>query len=185
MKKANYLLTLFILSVVFTACSDDDSTPLPVNEEEVITTVTVTLTPTDGGDVVTLQMTDLDGEGGNDPVYSDPGVLTSGTAYTGTIELLNEAEEDPENITLEVLEEAEEHQFIYTVGGNLDVSLGYGDFDNNGDPLGVTFNLSSGTASTGTLTFTLRHEPTKPNDNTLDGAGGETDVEATFEISVQ
>ena len=36
-----------------------------------------------------------------------------------------------------------------------------------------------------TLTITLKHEPTKPNDGTLASAGGETDIEVSFPINVQ
>jgi hypothetical protein len=38
--------------------------------------------------------------------------------------------------------------------------------------------------SSGTLTVTLRHEPTKPNTG-LGDAGGETDIAATFNVTVQ
>jgi hypothetical protein len=31
----------------------------------------------------------------------------------------------------------------------------------------------------------LRHEPIKPNDNTLTGAGGETDAEVSFAFEVE
>ena len=42
MKKYIFLLPLLILTLVFTGCSDDDDpTPDPVNEQEVITLVTV------------------------------------------------------------------------------------------------------------------------------------------------
>lgn len=40
-------------------------------------------------------------------------------------------------------------------------------------------------SSLGNLTVTLRHEPTKPNDGTLNGAGGETDVQVAFPVMVQ
>ena len=62
------IVGLFCLSLlVFAACSDDD-TPDPVNEEEVITTMTVTLTPVGGGTAITLRSQDLDGDGPNAPV---------------------------------------------------------------------------------------------------------------------
>ncbi len=50
------LIALF----AFNSCSSDDSKP--VNEEEVITTVTVTLTPVGGGTPVVLTSRDLDGD---------------------------------------------------------------------------------------------------------------------------
>jgi len=44
--------------------------------------------------------------------------------------------------------------------------------------------LVAGAVSSGTLTFTLRHEPTKPNTG-IDDAGVESDVIATFNVAVQ
>ena len=42
MKTLKNLSLLFISALVFTACSSDDDNPEPVNEEEVITTLTAT-----------------------------------------------------------------------------------------------------------------------------------------------
>ena len=53
-----------------------------------------------------------------------------------------------------------------------------------GNPLGLSFILTTSGASSGELTFTLRHEPNKPNSG-LDNAGGETDIEITFNVTVQ
>ena len=185
MKKFKFLATILFANILFVSCSsDDDNTPEPVNEEEVITTFTVTLTPSDGGTSITLQMRDLDGDGPNEPVYSVSDNLISGTTYNGSIVLLNETVSPPENITEEVEEEAEEHQFFYTVGSGLNVTTTYSDVDINEEPIGIEFTLTTGEASSGSLTFTLRHEPTKPNTG-LSDAGGETDITVTFNISIE
>ena len=52
--------------------------------------------------------------------------------------------------------------------------------DSNGNTFGHTFSLKSLSAGTGTLTVTLIHEPTKPNDGNLSTAGGATDIAASF-----
>ena len=39
MKKSIFLIPLLTLALIFTGCSDDDITPEPVNEEELITTM--------------------------------------------------------------------------------------------------------------------------------------------------
>lgn len=184
MKKINFLATAIFMTLLFVSCSNDDDNPEPVNEEEVITTMTITLSPNGGGTPVTLQTRDLDGDGPNAPVIDVSGNLTTGVTYNGAIVLLNETESPAENITEEVEEESDEHQFFYTVGGGLDVSTEYANFDGNANPLGTLFTLNVGTASTGTLTFTLRHEPTKPNTG-LSDAGGETDITATFNVTIQ
>ena len=63
------------------------------------------------------------------------GNLTAGTTYDGTIELLNETETPAEDITEEVQEEADEHQFFYTIGTGLDVTTTYEDEDGDGNPI--------------------------------------------------
>ena len=182
MKTMKFLTATVFVSLLFIGCSDDDA-PEAVNEEEVITTLTVTLVPEDGGTEVILQTRDLDGDGPNAPVITT-GNLAAGVTYVGSIVLLNETEEEPENITEEVEEESDEHQFFYTTTGGLDVTTTYNNFDNADNPLGTQFTLVAGAVSSGTLTFTLRHEPTKPNEG-LEDAGGETDISAEFEVSVE
>ena len=183
MKNLKLLAALFIAMTIFISCDDDDDI-IPVNEEEVITTMTVTLTPAAGGTNITLQTRDLDGDGPNPPEITVSGNLTSGISYNGSIVLLNETEDPAENITEEVEEESDEHQFFYTIGGALDATTTYENFDGDGNPLGTEFSLDAGDASTGTLTFTLRHEPNKPNDGLAD-AGGETDITATFNVTIE
>ncbi len=184
MKKVNFLTTVFLTTLLFVSCSDDDDTPGAVNEEEVITTLTATLTPDGGGTAITIQTRDLDGDGPNAPEVTVSGDLMAGVTYNGSLVLLNETESPAENITNEVEEESLEHQFFFTAGGGLDVTTAYANFDTAGDPLGTEFTLTAGAASSGTLTFTLRHEPTKPNTG-LGDAGGETDIAATFNVTVQ
>ena len=177
------LLSLFAMAgLLFTACSDDDENPDPVNEEELITTMTVTLVPDGGGDTVTLQSRDLDGDGPDAPEITVED-LAANTTYNGSIVLLNESETPPENITEEVEEEDEEHQFFFSVTGSIS-SVAYGDVDGEGNPVGLVFSLDTGDAGNGSITITLRHEPVKPNDGTLANAGGETDIAQTFNVSV-
>ncbi len=178
------LALITLVSSLFIACSSDDDTPIPVNEEEIITTLTLTLTPAAGGTAITLQTRDLDGDGPNAPVISISGDLAPMTTYNGTVVLLNETVTPADNITLEVIEEAEEHQFFYTTNASLDLTTSNFNLDANSNPLGTTFDLTTGAASTGTFTVTLRHEPTKPNTG-LNDAGGETDISATFTVTIQ
>ncbi|XLS27530.1 type 1 periplasmic binding fold superfamily protein [Flavobacteriaceae bacterium M23B6Z8] len=183
MKKNIFLLGL--VSLFFISCSSDD--PDPVNEEEVITTMTVVLSATGQADV-TLKSTDLDGDGPNPPVVEVMGALATNTTYNGTITLLNETETPAEDITEEVKEEDEEHQFFYQVSGSL-ASTAYNDQDSNGNPVGIDFTLTTGETGPGTILITLRHEPNKTAAGVANGditnAGGETDIAQTFSVSVQ
>ena len=182
MKTIKLLAILFIATLTFTACSSDDHDDDHDHEEELITTITYTLT--NGNDVVTLKFTDIDGEGGNPGTYAVSGPLTASTTYTGAIKLENETENPADNITTEVAAEADEHEFFYTttVAGT---TIAKTDMDGNGNPLGITTTVTTGAAGTGTLSVILKHEPTKPNSGTATSAGGSTDVEITFNITVQ
>ena len=182
MKTIKIILAALTISFLATSCSSSD--PEPVNEEELITTLTLTLTP-QTGNVVTLKSVDLDGaDGPNAPVITVSGNLAANMMYTGAVEVLNEAENPAEDITIEVRAEANEHEFFYvsTVSG---IAISKTDTDSNGNPLGIETSFTTGIAGTGSLTVTLKHEPTKPNNNTTTDAGGETDVEATFSVTVQ
>ena len=175
---------LFALTTLTLAsCSNDDS---PVNEEEVITTVTTTLTG--GGQVITLTSRDLDGDGPNAPVVTVSGNLTANTTYIGETVFTNETVSPAEDITVEVEEEGNEHQIFY----QFPVALGsfvYTDVDANGDPIGLSFTLTTGTsATTGNIVVTLRHLPNKSAAGVASGditnAGGATDAQVTFPVVV-
>ena len=185
MKKAKFPVLLFATALLF-SCSDDDK-PTPVNEEEVITTVTATFTAT-GEDPVILSSRDLDGDGPQAPVVSVSGNFSAGTTYAGEITFLNELSNPPVDITEEVAAEGEEHQVFYQQNG-----LGaftYTDEDTNGKPVGLEASFAaSETPSSGTLTITLRHEPNKSAAGVANGqitnAGGNTDAEVSFSVIVE
>ena len=173
--------------VTFASCSDDDA-KTPVNEEEVITTVTATFTPAGGGTAVTLTSRDLDGDGPAAPVNTVSGNFAAGVTYNGAVTFLNELSTPADNITEEIHEEAVDHQLFFQQTG-----LGtftYSDTDANGHPVGLAFKYqASATPATGNLTITLRHLPNKSGVNVPGGditnAGGGTDAEVVFPVVVQ
>ncbi len=171
-----------ILAIAMLGCSDDD-TPQIINAEELITTVILTLTPQSGEQVV-LTTQDLDGDGPDEPVSTVSGSFAENTQYQGVVAFLNETETPAEDITEEVIEEADEHQVFYTISEGLNIQTAYEDQDSQGNALGVQITLSTGVASQGSLTVTLRHEPVKPNTG-IDSAGGETDVATSFDVIVE
>lgn len=178
------LIPLAALLIFTSSCNRDPDVP---NEEELITTLIYTLTPMAGGTPVVLTYRDLDGDGGNPPVITG-GNLTANTTYNGTIVLLDESKTPAEDITAEVRAEGKEHQFFFrsTVSG---VTITYTDTDGNGRPIGLSTQLSTGATGSGNLTITLRHKPNKAAAGVAQGnianAGGETDIEVTFNINVQ
>lgn len=185
MKLTNVLSLLALAALILGGCKSDD--PEPVNEEELITTLIYELTPAAGGTPVTFTFRDLDGDGGDPPVI-EAGKLDATTSYTGKITVLNEQETPAEDITEEVEEEDEEHQFFFTVS-SANLTVTYADMDADGNPVGIATTADTGTPSTGTLTIVLRHEPVKDaagvSDGDITNAGGETDIEVTFEVVIE
>jgi hypothetical protein len=176
------ILTIAITATFLYSCSNDDK---PVNEDEVITTVTTTLTG--GGQVITLTSRDLDGDGPNAPVITVSGNLAANTTYTGSVSFLNETETPAENITTEILDEGVDHQLFFQAPTALG-TFAYADSDANGRPIGLQFTLTTLNATTGNITVTLRHEPNKTaagvSLGNITNAGGSTDAAVTYPVTV-
>lgn len=174
------ILSLVMVMIFLSSCKKDD--PTPVNEEEVITTLKVVLTPAGGGIPVTLEFKDQDGDGSNPPVKTVSGPLSANKTYTGVITLLDESRAVVKDITEEVDEEAEEHLFCFVVtGSNLTVTAS--DADSNGLPVGLSSSWITTSAGSTSVKITLRHQPgTKTG---LCPGTGETDVEVDFSLVVQ
>ena len=150
---------LLAIPFLYFSCDDDNETPDPINEEEVITTMIVTLVNhQNGSDVVTMQTQDLDGDGPNAPVITVSGPLTSGTSYAGSVQFLNEMEDPAEDITEEVQEEDDEHQVFFSASGVV-MEFVYMDFDGDGNPLGTQFVLAPISQGDGSLTCLLYTSP--------------------------
>ncbi len=187
MKNLKISALALITIITFSSCSSDDTATL-VNEEEVITTVTATFTPQGGGTPIVLTSRDLDGDGPDAPVVSVSGNFAKGAVYNGTVTFLNELENPAGNITEEIFEEGHEHQIFYTQTGL--GSFAYTDTDVNGKPTGLSFTYTAtANAATGKLTIRLIHEPNKDAEGVAQGiitnAGGSTDAEVVFNVSVE
>lgn len=188
-RRIAWMLSLLVFTSV--SCKkdkDDEVVPIAlVNEEEVITTVILKFTHNSGGVDRELRFADVDGAGGNAPVYLIDS-LDASASYTVETILLNETTTPVDTISNEVQEEGTAHQFFYTVSG-VDLSVAYGDTDADGRPIGLLTTMSSGTPGSGTLLVTLRHEPDKSAAGVAAGditnAGGETDVEVSFPLVVR
>lgn len=182
---SNHYIVLFFALFILASCNKEE--PMVEDPEELITTLIYTLTPIDGGIPVEFKFTDIDGDGGNAPTITTE-TLASNTTYTGVISLLNESETPAENVGEEVAEEDEEHQIFFVATG-VDFVVSYADTDSDGNPLGLATTLITQSEGNGTLTVTLRHEPSKDADGVSNGditnAGGETDIEVTFPVIIQ
>jgi hypothetical protein len=192
MKNLKITVLAIIAIISFESCSKDEVTkkPDPVNEEELITTVTAIFTPVGGGTAVTLKSKDLDGDGPNAPEVTVSSSFALNKTYNGEVTILDESKTPAGNITAEVQTEAVDHQLFYQKTGSLpafeytpaaDAPTNY---DSNGKPLGLKTRLITTTAATGTLKITLRHLLNKSGANVSGGditnAAGATDFEVTF-----
>ena len=200
MKDVRSLLTALLLvgALAFlSGCDKDD--PEPENIPEAITKVELTFSSVGAADVV-VTATDPDGDGPQNYTLSGPINLARNRSYTLTVDLFNELA--PVNSTeyfigLEVLEEADEHMFFYGWTGNIfsdpagngnidnrtDV-VNYLDEDNKGLPLGLFTDWTTVNGSApGTLRIVLKHQPGIKSAASTAG-DGESDLDVTFNVSV-
>lgn len=184
MLKTQQLFLLLALFAILTAGCKKDDEVIPEDEQELITTIQLTLTNvTNSTEVVTATWRDTDGPGGTAPVITVLN-LRANVTYTGVIEFLDESQPaTPENITEEIEEEGEDHEIFYVVSGaNLTVTSR--NTDNNGLALGTSANFASGASSTGTLKVVLKHKPgSKAANDPV--TKGETDIDADFPLQIQ
>lgn len=189
MKSLHKILGLFLATtLVLGACKKKD--PEPVNEVEVITKVTLRFTNTaNTSETVTMTWEDSDGVGGSAPVITG-GTLKRNTSYNIDIEVRGE---DNKDITEEISEEAEEHQFYFGFSTTtMFSSFEYLDKDKNNQPLGLrtratTINGSGG----GNLQVILVHEGNKSQNIAATPwvftptVGGEQDFNITLPVVVE
>lgn len=186
-------------TLLFIACSEDEQTEM-ADEQELITMVILNLQDSTNNSMQ-FMFSDVDGSGGMAPQITAP-PLTANTTYDGTIQFINamqgskdsEEQEDEEDISLGenvselIAEEAVDYQVFYALSSQVDASISYvdNDVDVNGDAVGLQVQLTTGSASTGTLTITLLFEPEKPNPiDDLSNAEGIINSEVTFDIVIE
>lgn len=187
--KIKSIFTILMLSLVVFACKKDDKTPTPSNpngntpppnEEELITTIVLTFTDTMGLTTpFTVTFADPDGDGGNAPTTHEVINLDSNKYYNVSIQFLDQSKTPAEDITQEVVAEADEHLICYNLSGT-NLSVTRSDSDGTYE-LGVLSFWSTGLPSSGTVTVVLKHQP-----GIKDGSCGigDTDVEVVFDVVI-
>ncbi len=180
MKKLNliYLMTFVsLMAVTISGCKPDEPGP---DEEEVITTLTLTFTNAATSAITTATFKDPDGDGGNPPTQFDEIVLAANSTYNVAITLLNESESPVEDVTEEIEEEDNEHFFCFEASG-ANVTITRTDTDGTYE-VGLKSRWETGAASEGKVKVTLKHQPGVKNGTC---APGETDIEVDFVAKVQ
>jgi hypothetical protein len=202
----DYLKQLMFLlitgSLIFiSGCKNED--PQPENIPELVTKMTLKFTPAGGGAEVTVTATDPDGEGVQDIKVDGPINLIKGTQYTLTLALINglyKAGDNGYDITAEVEEEGDEHQFFFrfsdfsspTGTGNIKDntsslvgSINYLDKDVNNLPIGISTSWTASSVATSNKSFrvVLKHQPDIKS-STSTSLDGESDLDISFVLNV-
>lgn len=180
MKFYRNLAIVLPLSMAFLACSSDDDNPAPINEGEEINQVILTFTNQTTAE--TSEFTWVDGDNGV------PVTLDSGSTYDVSVQFLDASNPaDIEDVTLEVIGEADEHQVFYEIQGNLVniTSANDDETDSNGNNLGIRTVWQTFTAGESTVRVFLVHEPVAKTGDTRNDLGGETDAQVDFNITLE
>jgi hypothetical protein len=180
MKKAIAAIGIFGVILTGVSCKKDKADP---NEGELITTVKVKLTDKTSNIVTEYVFRDLDGEGGLAPSQFDQIQLGKGKPYDCMLTILNESVSPADDITAEVLAEADDHEFYFTPTNGL-ATVSNLSKDSKGLPVGITSTWVAGAnAGTGNINITLKHKPgSKAQGDPI--TKGETDISLDFVLKV-
>jgi PBP1b-binding outer membrane lipoprotein LpoB len=187
MKTQNFLysqavrsISIFLfIALLFVQCSKDNDPPEEINEEEAITRVTLAITGADG---TSNSYTWNEGEAV--PTLN----LTANTTHQVSIFFYDATDPaDVEDITEEVIEEADEHFILYEVSSaSLTITSATNDtVDSNQVSINLKTQWAAGDAGSGVVRAYLIHEPTSKTGSTRSALGGSTDVELDFPVSIQ
>lgn len=188
MKTIKFASLLFVASLALNSCSNDDNDePEVVNEEEVISDVSITVTDSEGA-ATTYTYTDPLYRSSD---YTDPVIhLTSGETYTVEMNFYNNSDPaDPEVVTEEIKEEKDDH-FLEFGFETADVTVARVDSDvtdSNGIKIGLKTQWTAGDPAEGSATVTLIHQPETKNTSDPKGThtGGETDAQVTYNLVIE
>ncbi|MCS6968459.1 MAG: hypothetical protein RMJ44_00095 [Cytophagales bacterium] len=189
MKKVrlSVVLTGMLISLLaLSGCKRKD--PEPENEQEEINYMELIFTPATGGNPVTFVFSDPDGPGGNPPSISAP-PLRARSSYNLNITLAKIEGTKRQDKTAEILREADKHQFFFIITPSSLMTHRYSDADKNNRPLGLQNVVETQTSGNGKLRVVLRHDLNKAFPNlssaNFQQAGGETDIDVEFSLTVQ
>ncbi|MFT6747449.1 MAG: hypothetical protein ACJAZ2_001802 [Glaciecola sp.] len=199
LKKA--AMFFMIAAGVLTGCKkEEDEDPHAEHEHEVMTDVTLTFTnQSDPSDVVAVLAQDPDGEGVEALKVIGSIDLDTSKSYRLTIQIANNLESPGEDIGAEVAEEDDEHQVFFSFNsnaftnpagdGNIDNAsdaIDYNDIDGNGNPLGLSTDwaTTSATLTGGTFRVVLVHQPgVKTGSSTVND--GDADFDLQFVLNIK
>lgn len=178
-------LILVTATMLLNACKKDKVGE--TNDEEIITTMNLRFTPVGGGTTINYTFDDPDGPGGATPTKSVIALQPSVT-YNVQVTLLNKTATPVDDITTEVVEEADSHRFYYEPSTSSAIIVENLNNDANGIALGTTSQWRTGTVGLGTIKITLRHYPGNPPNKAandpVNSPKSDSDIEVTFDTAI-
>ena len=175
LKKA-FLLYLPLLTILIYSCSKDD--PDGINEQEYISNVVISVTSPDGS----LQTIDWDLSETNMETIN----LKANSNYSVGLSFENRSDPtDIEDVTLEIIDEADEHQVFFEFADvSVDVTSANNDtkVGSRGVLLKSVWNASS--TGSGIARVYLIHQPTNFNATNREGFGGFNDVSIDIPVTI-
>lgn len=197
MLKNIYTNSLLIISAFLLVISCDKGEPVVVHEHEVFTRVVLEVKK-DGETnfkKYTFEVEGHDDHGHDDHGDDDHGdehtevELDTNSTYHVGIFFYNDSDPDNiEDVTLEIIEEADVHQIFYemTEIPGFSIAAASDDIkDSNGNPLFLKTNWTTTSETSGDVVAYLIHEATSKTGSTRADFGGATDVEIEFEVHVE
>ena len=174
--KKTYFLYLLLLGILINSCSKDD--PDGINEQEYISNVVLSVTSADGE----LQTIDWDLSETNMETIN----LKVNSNYNVGLSFENRSDPtDIEDVTLEIIDEADEHQVFFEFA---EVSINVTSASNDtkvgsrGVLLKSVWNASS--SGSGIVRVYLIHQPTNFNATNREAFGGFNDVAIDIPVTI-
>jgi hypothetical protein len=207
MLKNFYKYSILIISVFLLVISCDKGEPAVVHEHEVFTRVVLEVKK-DGETnfkKYTFEVEGHDDHGHDDHGDDDHGdddhgdddhgdehtevELDTNSTYHVSIFFYNDSDPDNiEDVTLEIIEEADVHQVFYemTEIPGFSIAAASDDIkDSNGNPLFLKTSWTTASETSGDVKAYLIHEATSKTGSTRADFGGATDVEIEFEVHIE
>jgi hypothetical protein len=202
MLKNIYTNTLLIIFAFLLVISCDKGEPVVVHEHEVFTRVVLEVKK-DGE--TNFKKYTFEAEGHDDHGHDDHGdddhgdddhgdehtevELDTNSTYHVGIFFYNDSDPDNiEDVTLEVIEEADVHQVFYemTEISGFSIAAASDDTkDSNGNPLFLKTSWTTASETSGDVMAYLIHEPSSKTGSARADFGGATDVEIEFEVHIE
>jgi hypothetical protein len=183
----NFFISINLLAIMTLSTGCSKILGNKNDEQENITTLRfIAVDVTSGvGAIDTFEFSDPDGPGGNNPIRFDTILLQAGKKYTVGLQVLDESKTPVVDLSPEIVNEGDEHQFFY-VSNISGFNVNYSDKDSKGNPIGLNteWNIPN-TGVSGNLQIILKHQPRSKAAAPGNINAGETDVDVTFPVIIQ